>query len=226
MALSLDSSATLLFNGTPGTITLSTSNSNDIIIVAAFLNGGPITSVTSANLTFTLRVRILDSAGGDQYVEEWYAVASSPLSSEVITINGTVNGSYLEAVAFAISGANTSTIWDSNVSVPASNSTSTLLTVSTTNANDFIYAIYGYISSGSPGSGWTQIGTGTYLFVEYQIVSSTQSSLQGTVTGGTSRGGMMDAVIQAGAAPSEPLFIIQRKLDGLTTGGQFFANPV
>jgi hypothetical protein len=72
-------------------------------------------------------------------------------------------------------------------------------TVSTSNANDFIYAfIADQAGSGSAGSGWTSIFSGNFLNAEYQVVSATQSSLACTLGSDATQVAIGDAIQAAG----------------------------
>jgi hypothetical protein len=217
MALALDGtpqSSTGSTGGTPTvTYTLTTSHANDIIIVASESNGTIITGVTGPGLTFTRR-----ALNTTQTVEEWSAVASAPLSSAPIVITYASSGSFFSACAFAISGADTSTIWDSNVGLPVTGGTAADPTVSTTNANDIIIGIFrfGSTSDPTPGAGWTTIvaPAGGFFLVQYKIVSAPQSGLTVAVgTGsGDENGYIVDAVVQAGGSPSAAVTFATKKV--------------
>jgi hypothetical protein len=205
---------TLAIDGTPqsstgnnvgGTVTytLNTSQSNDIVIVASNSNSTNITGITGPGLSFTRRSRV----AGSNTTDEWYAVASSPLSSASIVITYGSSGQYYSAAVFAISGANTSTIWDSNGGIPVTGATAADPTFSTTNANDIVigYLCFsGSTPSPTAGSGWTQIAapSGGYFLVQYQIFSSPQSGTTCAVgTGsGTEAGYIVDAIVASASA--------------------------
>jgi hypothetical protein len=76
---------------------------------------------------------------------------------------------------------------------------------STSNANDFIFAVYGWGNTPSPtaGTGWTAISGADYQLTEYKIVSATQTNLGAPVGGGAVgsgdiTAGVMDAIVQSG----------------------------
>ena len=101
------------------TVTLSTSSSPDVIIafVTTYVGSSPISvsGISSSHLTFVKRV--LASNTGNENLEEWYAIASSPLSNEVITITLGAAG-YSTASIFGISGANVASPFDTNSGLP------------------------------------------------------------------------------------------------------------
>ncbi len=230
--LSADGSATGTFSTTnSGTVTLSTTNANDVIVVEETNENGPnaavltVSSVTASGLSFAQRSSFTLGAPTYQDAEVWWAVASSPLASTVITvtISGTTDDASL--VAFGVSGANTASPWDPNISLPATatgspSTTPTVNGVSTTNANDIILGFQGngnnagaFAVSETAGAGFTLIqdvaNNGAVnaddASAEYQTVSSAQSGVTvafGTVMDTNNYWMMMADAIQAGGAPT------------------------
>lgn len=213
MVLALDHSVTA--NASSGATLalpgLTTTNTNVVAVVFVLLNGSAaavtVSSITdTAGLTWTLRTR-LSAAGGDakQSVEEWWATSASALSSNVITLNLAGTMVFATASAFGISGADTTTPFDVNGSLPSSSATnnSTSVTLSTTAANTMVLGCFREGSAGSPtaGTGYTQILGANFMLTEYQIFTSAQTSLAVTQTtgSGTSNGIVADAVQQASA---------------------------
>lgn len=192
-------------NATAGSVaaSLSTSNANCIIIAVITTNGGPVSSVTTSpsSLSFSLRVKAVQDGNSALTLEIWQAVASSTLSSETITANLS-SSNFTTVDVFGISGADTSTINDSNGSIPAKQETNfNTVSATTSNANDFLIGAYrfkGASGTSSAGSGWTAIGNTDYQLCEYQIVAatSTYTALIGTLDGNEGCG-VFDAVIQA-----------------------------
>jgi hypothetical protein len=195
MSLSLDGQSTQNHSTTtPVTLSLTTTGGPGIIYVAIISNNsvGIPTSVTSPDIP-DLAFRD-QSTGGTNRTELWWGTYSGPLTATITIATGSA---YTTAVAFGVSGAKTVSPFDTNASVPAKSGSSALASISTDNANDFIFA--NYIPSGDPesaGAGWTMIGDGhNFQLVEYQIVSATQTSLQATMNSGSNGGsGIMDAV--------------------------------
>lgn len=183
MTLAVDGTAT----GAAGSVVLSTANAGDIIVV--LLGGvnqnapGAGATVSGGGLTWTKRGYAND--GSFREVQLWWAVAPSPLSSVTISTAAPANWALTGISAWGISGANTTTPFDANVSLPATaHGTSippTVSGVSTTNANDML--ICGVVGSGSgppsAAGGFTLVWGSSVLPVvagEYDVVSSAQSS--------------------------------------------------
>jgi hypothetical protein len=182
-------------NGTHGspTLTLTTAQANDVIILQITQDHDHNFSPSdSAGLNWQERT---DGAVGDsnEEVDEWWAVASSPLSNDVISLGESGSSSYnTVAIAFGISGANTLSPFDSNSGLPrtrtGTSGTPTVTGVSTSNANDIIIGLVGYRNNATgetAAAGYTLIASQTYGTgssqqwgaAEYKIVSSTQSSV-------------------------------------------------
>ncbi len=178
-------------------VTLTTSGSSDVIILVVGMasSSATITSVTASGLTFSDRK---DETGNSQGIHEWFALTNSPVSSDSITVSRSSGSVNWNIMAFGVSGANTVNAFDSNPSLPctATGASGRLgCTVSTSNPNDFIFGI-GEQGGGSmtwtPTSGFALIinmppGT-PKVNGEFEIVSSTQSSLAESVLSSSSNG--------------------------------------
>ncbi len=152
-----------------GTVTLTTVSANDVIYLAThnedLSTTRPVASVTSPNLTWTHRTtqNWIDAGGAGLFhtMDVWSANnASSPLSSEVITVTLTsaiANGGAATMMAFGISGnPSPSSPWDTNGSVPAfghgvPSPNSFTLTISTDSTIPMIISFMG--TGGFPGAG-------------------------------------------------------------------------
>ncbi|MCX6746691.1 MAG: hypothetical protein NTU63_00985 [Candidatus Pacearchaeota archaeon] len=196
------SAASAANNGSSLTASLTTTQANDVIIVFA---GGSNASQTVTSITDTQgldwiprkAVQYTDATNSKIYIEEWYAVASSALTADVINVTWSGMNTHV-FVAFGIMGANTTAIFfDANPSLPSndsstesSSSVSTIL--NTTNANDIIIAatIAARYSSTTcrtftVGPGFTRIATQAGAAVEhctsmdtiYQNVSTIKTNL-------------------------------------------------
>jgi hypothetical protein len=217
MAIALDGSVIGNSGGASSfAVSLTTTNANDIIIVHVTTNAGPVTSISdTAGLTWAKR-----TSGGDgttsKVIEEWFAVAPNALTSDSITVNTTGSG-FITVIAFGISGADLSTIWDNNSAVPphATGDPSGTVSFTTSQPNAFLTAGYRMHTTATPaaGTGWTLIKSGNFAISEYQIVSATQLGLAGSLGGGATdqNGGVGDAVIQQGGIPSfgSPIFRVR-----------------
>ena len=189
---------------TSASVTLTTTHPNDVIVLDIVQNGTAVSSVSDvAGLNWHQRA-VAGTAG--QTIYEYYAIAANALSADVITVNFAGAAGYVDLNAFGVSGANTSSPFDSNVSVPASPAASAG-SITTSNANDLIIAGYRFGSNAAPaaGSGWTAINaSGNYYLSEYQIVSATQAGLVATASTGDENGGIIDAIAQAPASAPPP----------------------
>ena len=173
-------------NDATATVQLTTSQNNDVIMLMIAQNGGAQSVTDVEDLNWTKRYDNSSYNGSD--FQEWYAIANCPLSSDTITVSSQASNMVSPRLnAFAVSGASTSTIFDPNGSLPAATSTDTL-SLSTSNANDFIFTAIRTFSgiTDSAGSGWTQLATtnnnnGGY-FSEYQIATSTETNLTASFT--------------------------------------------
>jgi len=195
--LALDGSGSGSDNGALiGTVTLSTTTANDIIVIGiTTYNNQRVSSISDgATLTWSNRAALEDGTSGHQTAEEWYAKSTGILTSDIITIHY-AGGSFATFHAWGISGANFATPFDPNVSVPATKAvvncgnSPSVSGVSTSNANDFLIAISG--DDGGLGTlvvptGFTKIfynAPVSELFTAYNIVSATQSAITIAWTG-------------------------------------------
>lgn len=203
------------------TITLSTSNGNVVCLTSStyFFTDSPSTPSDGSH-TFTQRYSYTVA---HIIVREYSFTSVSALSSDVITFTDSSNDD-TSAIAYCVDGANTSTPFDPNVSLPARwDQGASNPNFSTTTANDFL------ITMGTDGNanncmsataGYTQIqnvcsGAPNFPFdlgVQYDVVSSTQSGVAvptyntfNSVTG--SETNIEDAIQQA-ATVTQPIKII------------------
>ena len=227
--LSLDGSATGVWtSGASFTITATTANPNDVIVIWAvtYKSGS---SITVSSLSDSLGKVTWQSSARSTYTSctgtqettqtEWYGTASTAVSSDVITASLSGIPTSAAGEEFAVTGANTASPFDPNVNVPKtglSTCTGTAATpsvsgLSTTNNNDFLFALYGGYTSTTEtaGVGGTLIrtvaGTGDSLAGEYAIVPTTLSAI--TCSFGTSTtywGIFCDAIVQGAGSFSLP----------------------
>lgn len=177
------------------TATLSTTKTNDIIVVfAAGINGSSTSSVTSitdtAGLTWAKRTGVNHAS----CFELWWAYSAGILTNDVITVNF-ANATTGRVTAFGVNGvtaANYSAPFDTNAAVPAttySSGTANTQTISTTATNTLVIsAIRGSAGIGTvtrPG-GFTQVvAAGTTEDVSYAIETSPLSGTGVTYGWGT-----------------------------------------
>lgn len=183
------------------TVTLTTTQTNDIILVAVGFEKPTValsvSSITSTSgLTFTRR-STESSAANNVVTELWQAVSALALTSEVITVNltGALDAGLI--IAAAIHGVGVlSAPNDPDVSLPSvaqATSAAPTVTYSTSAADDLLIATY--CSNNSTGTtapaGWTKLqgalnGGGVSRFCVFALftksVSSTQTSQTFTPT--------------------------------------------
>jgi hypothetical protein len=204
-ALALDGSPVgkLNLSGSPTTttLTISTTQSNDILILFVQNNNAIINTVTSTSLTWTMREETALPS-----VSEWYAKAASPLSSEVVTITFDTGGSsFDQEVVFAVSGANYSSPFDTNASIPEKGTTAGNPTFSTTGAATLVVSSQRFTSTATPtaGSGWTSLygPSNGYGVSIYKAFSSAQTGTTALTSATDQNGWIVDALVPA-AGPS------------------------
>lgn len=224
--LSLDGSATGTWtSGTSFTITATTTKSNDVIVLwIVTYHSSSSTAVSSiadslgeVSWQSSARTSNVVCSGTQETTEtEWYGIAAGTITSDLITVYLSGTPAAASGEEFGVSGANTGSPFDPDVSLPKSSASSctssssapTVTGVSTNGTNDFIFAMSGAYTSVTEsagtiaGSSATKIksvaGTGESLVAEYKIVSSAESGT--TCSFGTSTtywGAECDAIVQA-----------------------------
>lgn len=190
---------------TSGTATLTTSLTNDIIVVVIATGDAAstqtVSSVASANVTYAKRKDFAVTTNGGQKLnlEVWWGLATSALTSEVITV--TVSGSLgtNTIIAFGVNGSsNTAAPWDTNVALPATGSDVTGVTtqptvtgISTTAAATMLLSFMAEAraTAQTAGTGYTLVKTQTNAgglvsdttsAAEQKTVSTTQSGVSST----------------------------------------------
>jgi hypothetical protein len=203
MTLAIDGSGAFVLNtgSTSSTLTISTSSSNDIIYVIAINSAAFATQNISDSSDLTWNTRIAYQAANGNTVSAWWAAAPSALSGDVITIDfPSSNGTFNQLMAIAISGANTSSPFDPNLSSAAVYNAGDPTSVTTTNANDMVLG-FGSCSTQNPtaGSGFSLAFGEDFAGLETKVVSSAQSGLSvGWGTGASTFHWMfVDAIVAA-----------------------------
>jgi hypothetical protein len=186
------------YTNTNSAVTVSLSNcaAGDVIIVMGSARSNLVSSVTDnlgTHLTWTQRGTV--DVSGTQRISEWRAVFSTGGSITITVTFPSSDTTYgLSAVAFAISGANTASPFDTHTGLPytatGSGSAPSVTGVSTTNAHDMIIGLQGSraATTETAGTGFTLItsitSAGGSGAAEDNVVTSTLSSA--TVSFGTS----------------------------------------
>jgi hypothetical protein len=175
VTLSLDPSGPANNSGgtTTQTLTISTTLTNNIIIVMGQVNDTTDISVTSSGLTWT---RFAVFAGGPSTIYGYWALATGVLLNHLITVNFAGTASFSIATAFAVNGAKTSAPFDTNAALPMQSGIGGTLT--TTASNTMLIAALNPLD-GSAQSGWPMVsggGTSSFWLCETKIVSSPQTA--------------------------------------------------
>jgi hypothetical protein len=237
MALALDGSVSGTFSQTGSkVVALTTTQADDVIIVivaneknTADNSFTTVTSITDvAGLTWTRRSQtqwvVTSGSVTRQCLEVWWAHAPGALSADNITVNcaNTDNTGVHPlvtddscVVAFGVSGANFTSPFDGNGSLPAqatdvtgSNVARQVTGISTTNTNTFMLAAMAnsFNQSATTPTGFTNIASPSnaggslfeYLATDYKVQSAAQSGI--TVTEGSNGqnwGMVVDAIKEA-----------------------------
>lgn len=181
-------------------VNLTTTQTNDYIIVVIETNGGPVVSVSSVALgSFTFMASQLVPAQTTQYEEVWYKFSSGTLTADTITVTNSI-ANFITVDAFGVSGSGQlSAIFDSG-----GPQTSATDPISITTASPSTMVIAGFrVGTTSPtnGAGFTQIAGANFALVEYKLLSSAQTLSCTVGTGvGTSNGSIAFGIVAAGSS--------------------------
>ena len=191
-SLSLDGSNHNAGSGATVVVSLTTTTGSGVIVVAANTNAASVSNVTAAGLSFVQRTSITGISGTT--ITNWTAPYSSNFSGNITVTPA--SSAFTAVTAFGIGGAPSTSYFDPNGSLPVE-STGTILSITTSNANDFIFANYATSNASSTaGSGFAAISAAAnFQLVEYVIVSTTQSGLSAGMGGSTPNGGILDAIL-------------------------------
>lgn len=195
MPLALDGT----FSGSTTSGTFSCA-SGDVVMAFIFTDNVPtsVSDNSGASSGWTKRTSVAYSTF---QVSLWYTTTTGTWSS--VTITPTVSSGNIYGVqGCGISGANTSSPFDSNVSIPKAAGNVASTTFSTTSANTFVFA--GGSSTATlftdTGDGYTNLNPyANFTITMYQIFTSAQSG--STVNMGATAGIIIDAIVPASGAP-------------------------
>lgn len=143
--------------GTSFSVTLTTTNTNDVIYVIFAVAGAPTVGAPAATgLTFYSRGS-RTSANGAIYA--YYAIAASALTAVTISVTSSTS-EYGELMAFGIAGANTASPFDGSAATSTGTSSPASVTFSTSLANEFVIGglfVYGTANANTITAGNTTI---------------------------------------------------------------------
>lgn len=184
----LDGSGFFTATASSISVPLTTVNGSGLIVAAILTNAASVTSVTGTGLTFTQRSGGSVTTGGGSFLTIYTSPYSSNFNSNVIITPA--SSSFTTVTAFGISGLAASPFDSGGPVTSASTNTS----ITTANANDFVF-FNSSAAGASPtvGGGWTQLsGASGFQLVGYQLVSVT-----GTYTSSFSSSSCTGTVIDA-----------------------------
>ncbi len=173
---------------TTPSVTVTTTQPNEILEMVASCLDGSVTSITdTAGLLWVKRVAAFAGTVGE--VEEWYAYAPAPVSSDVITATLTTSIYNTIGVA-AIVGTAIGITYDLNAALPvlslvntSTSGTTASTFISTSHGNDMLIEAYtSGVTSPLPPSGFTDLGSVGNLGFSYKVVASPQTNV-GVTTG-------------------------------------------
>lgn len=167
-SLAIDGTAAAFITATAGScsVTLSTQNANDLILIMSCSQNEPSLSVSdAAGLTWTKHIAFaspFSGSAGSARSDVWYAISPSPLTNDVITVTYVPGGSAnLVLHACGVTGANTMQPFDG---VPATYATATgspsggaAVTTSSPSSMVIGFNNQNANQTPSPGSGWNTI---------------------------------------------------------------------
>lgn len=166
----LDGTSNIVAGGalTTFTLTLSTTNANDIIIVHILSNTGVTLVADVAALTWAARTT---AGSGATYIGEYYAKSTGVLTGDIITVTVPAGSIYNSGVAFGISGTtHFSSPFDSG---SPQTTGSPPVSMTTATANDFVF---GMCRSGGAGNPTPTGGTGTWTGIVSGVANSFMAS--------------------------------------------------
>jgi hypothetical protein len=157
-----DGSAAGSFTGTSGSLSLTTTYSEDVIYVAVSSAGNPTVSISDGD-SLTWTQRSLSTVGTAGEVATFYAISTSPLSADKITVYVSSTES-VALMALGISGANTASPFDPGPSVPAKASGTSgnpAVSISTTYGSELVInsAFVGGNPAVTAGAGYSLVKT-------------------------------------------------------------------
>jgi hypothetical protein len=184
------------YTSTMSTSTLSCTKSNNIIVVfiaSEYRNqstGTTISSVSGGSLTWNRRTT--NYRQGDQSQEIWWAYSPGIFNS---TITATFGGGPVDdatITAFGLNGANISSPWDTNISLPAKPAVNvSSAPISTNSSNPFVLCFYGSNTSSTPSglvpSGNTSLVStinGGAIYWQYSYIAGANVGVQNNITWG------------------------------------------
>lgn len=239
MALGQDGSAySTATNAQTIAVTLTTADTDDIIVL---IFGSELNSVTNqgyitvSSISDTASLTWHRRGGGTavnngiyRNIEEWYAISTAALTSDVITVTvtGPYSSGYTMLNAFGVSGANLSIPFDNNSVLPVvslKTSSGGLEATGVSTNNNTVMAIVGMYAPGLDGNassltpGYTVIDFFQFVAYPYDTMGTAYDVLSSALSNAT--------IGWSGPAPATGAGVIVDAINEAGTGGNLTITP-
>jgi len=175
---------------------LSCTKSNNIIVVfiaSEYRNqstSSTISSVSGGSLTWNRRTT--NYRQGDQSQEIWWAYSPGIFNSSITATFGGGPVDDASIIAFGLNGANISSPWDTNTSLPAKPAANVSSTsISTNSYNSFVLCFYGSNINSVPttlvpsgNTSISQVQNNGAIYYQYNYVAGANVGIQNNITWG------------------------------------------
>ena len=151
------------------TPTFTTSGPNEIVVVTIISHNATTTSVTATGLTFARPTGFSSYTAGGNFIDVWYAKASSVFSGTISIVQAGGTGGFMTVNVFAVIGVDQTTPWDAHVPTTSDGSVDSA-PVTTTGTNTFAFGVGvnpGFTPPLPPG--WNAIAATNYNLNIYKI---------------------------------------------------------
>lgn len=163
----IDGQVSIGSSGKTGTVSLTTTQANDLIYVVVATQSTPTVNVSGSGLTWQTRASIAN--GGIGKLWTFYAIAPTPLSSSAITATLSASQKFV-IIAFGVSGVNTAQPFDvDNPATASGNDKAPTVTLTKSSTNDLVIGSV-YVNNIATVTAGTEFST-------IAAVSSTTSTL-------------------------------------------------
>lgn len=185
-------------SGLTAQVTISTNQQNDVVVLMIRTGGGPVVGISdTAGLSWLPRAAV--GASGNVF-EEWYAIAPSVLTSDVITMTRTSDaGNPMTIDAIAVSDVHLDQIWDSSATLPAKiESPPDFATINVDHTTSFVLGGFDMSVQGNGGgAGYVVVSNVDGVLTEFKVCEGQQVGLVVDQAGGGTVGRIIaDALTQ------------------------------
>jgi hypothetical protein len=178
-------------------VTLTTTQTNDYIMVCVLSNGAPVVSVVGSTLGSFTQLGHTFRPSSPFGEEIWGKFSSGILSSETITVNTTSSGTIV-VDAFGVSGSGqTSLVMDAGGPQVIAGNPADPVSITTVNANTMVIGAFSLQSGpgNTAGAGFTLVSATDFAVAEYKVLSATATTSVALGTPGASDGGVAVAIV-------------------------------